>query len=101
MAYTYADREATEMESRQPAPGRRHSPIHRNRSRHQASKAIRGELEKMKDFCHGVAGLQDYLKTDRFSPWAKLAVDLIKKQVPNFRDFPSSGMLGVVQHRTT
>ena len=36
----------------------------------------------------GVAGLQDYLKTDGFSPWAKLAVDLIKKQDPNFKDPP-------------
>src|SRR5271157_748115 len=36
----------------------------------------------------GVAGLQDYLKTDAFSPWAKLAVDLIRKQDPNFKDPP-------------
>ena len=36
----------------------------------------------------GVAGLQDYLKKDGFSPWAKLAVDLIKKQDPNFKDPP-------------
>jgi len=59
---------------------------------------LRLETGKERD---GVAGLQDYLKTDGFSPWAKLAVDLIKKQVPNFKDFPSSGMLGVVQHPTT
>jgi predicted Zn-dependent protease len=36
----------------------------------------------------GVAGLQDYLKKDSFSPWAKLAIDLIKKQEPDFKDPP-------------
>ncbi len=43
------------------------------------------ETGKEKD---GVAGLQDYLKKDAFSPWAKLAMDLIKKQDPNFKDPP-------------
>ena len=59
---------------------------------------LRLETGKERD---GVAGLQDYLKTDGFSPWAKFAVDLIKKRIPNFKDFPSSGMLGVVQPLTT
>ena len=36
----------------------------------------------------GVAGLQDYLKKDAFSPWAKLALDFIRKQDPNFKDPP-------------
>src|SRR5580704_16172065 len=36
----------------------------------------------------GVAGLQDYLKKDAFSPWAKLARDFIRKQDPNFKDPP-------------
>jgi tetratricopeptide (TPR) repeat protein len=58
---------------------------------------LRLETGKEQD---GVAGLQDYLKTDAFSPWAKLAVDLIKKQVPNFKGSPSSEMFDVVQHPT-
>jgi predicted Zn-dependent protease len=36
----------------------------------------------------GVAGLEEYLKKDSFSPWAKLAIDLIKKQEPEFKDPP-------------
>jgi predicted Zn-dependent protease len=36
----------------------------------------------------GVVGLREYLKQDSFSPWAKLAIDLIKRQDPNFRDPP-------------
>ena len=42
----------------------------------------------------GVAGLQDYLKKDGFSPWAKLAMELIKKQDPNFKEYPSSNVCG-------
>ena len=34
----------------------------------------------------GVAGLREYLKKDSFSPWAKLAIDLVKKQDPTFQD---------------
>jgi predicted Zn-dependent protease len=41
------------------------------------------ETGKAKD---GVAGLQEYLKKDSFSPWAKLAVELIKKQDSTFTD---------------
>jgi predicted Zn-dependent protease len=43
------------------------------------------ETGKEKD---GVAGLEDYLKKDGFSPWAKLAVDLIRKQDSDFKDPP-------------
>ncbi|MBV8377224.1 MAG: M48 family metalloprotease [Verrucomicrobia bacterium] len=38
----------------------------------------------------GVAGLEEYLKQDSFSPWAKLAIDLIKKQDSKFKDPPAS-----------
>ena len=37
---------------------------------------------------NGVISLQEYLKQDSFSPWAKLAIDLIKKQDANFKDPP-------------
>jgi hypothetical protein len=50
----------------------------------------------------GVAGLQDYLKKDGFSPWAKLAVDLVKKQDPDFKDTPppiSSAAVNVLNIR--
>jgi predicted Zn-dependent protease len=50
----------------------------------------------------GVAGLQDYLKKDGFSPWAKLAVDLVKKQGPDFKDTPppiSSAAVNVLNIR--
>jgi len=46
---------------------------------------LRLEIGKEND---GVVGLQAYLKQDSFSPWAKLAIDLIKKQDPNFKDPP-------------
>ena len=37
----------------------------------------------------GAVGLQAYLKQDAFSPWAKLAVEFIKKQDPDFKDPPA------------
>ena len=43
------------------------------------------EIGKEKD---GVISLQEYLKQDSFSPWAKLAIELIKKHDPNFKDPP-------------
>jgi predicted Zn-dependent protease len=36
----------------------------------------------------GLVGLQAYLKQDAFSPWAKLAADLVRKQDPGFKDPP-------------
>jgi len=45
------------------------------------------ETGKEKD---GVAGLQEYLKKDSFSPWAKLAIELVRKQDPTFKDPPPS-----------
>jgi predicted Zn-dependent protease len=50
----------------------------------------------------GIAALHDYLKKDAFSPWAKLAVDLIRKQDPNFQDPPppiSSAAVNVLNVR--
>jgi predicted Zn-dependent protease/peptidoglycan hydrolase-like protein with peptidoglycan-binding domain len=44
------------------------------------------EIGKEKD---GVISLQEYLKQDSFSPWAKLAIELIKKHDPNFKDPPA------------
>ena len=45
------------------------------------------EIGKEKD---GVVGLQEYLKQDSFSPWAKLAIDLIKEKDANFKDPPAA-----------